>query len=227
MGNDFEALESQPAGSVAWSRQEIGGVEQFTPEEQEAVRHRMKAMDQLLKDDVKAKYKIELFFGKARSMHNPTPGIMSFWESGSRFHGGGDTKIYQCPGKSKGVNNCTSFIPDSGNASAILFCPKCGTNWKGTDVIGERIARLSMQNWALILLRHFVLLENNADIYLKHAHDDIRTKTMIEQAKQKGGELLAKVRNKRALYIYPLARIIKDTSNGADLYGRFHAFLTA
>jgi hypothetical protein len=227
MPDNIETLEEQPRGAVPWSRKEIGGVEQFTPEEQEAIRQRMQGMDKLLKDETKAKYKIELFFGEARSTAKPTPGILSFWESGSRFHGGGDTKIYQCPGKSLRLSTCESFIPDSGNASAILFCPKCGTSWKGPDVIGERLARLSMQNWAHVLLRYFVLLEHNADMYLKHARDDIRTKAMIEQAKQKGGEVLAKVRNKRALTIYPLGRIVKDTSNGADLYGRFYAFLTA
>lgn len=216
-----------PVQEVA-HRQEIRGVEQFSEEEQKAIKERMAAIDLLLKDqEGKGRYKIELFFTSARSMNKPTPGVLSFWESGSRLHGGGDCKMYICPGKYRRVNECEAFIPDAGNASAVLFCPKCGTSWKGDDVIGEHLARLSMKQWADLLLHYFVRLEHNADIYVKHAKDDIRTVAMMEQAKNKGGESLNKVRVKRALVIYPLKNIVKDTSAGASLLGRFQALLTA
>ena len=210
-------------------RKEILDVQQFAPEEQEAVRNRMKAIDLLSAEarEGKAKYKIELFFTSARSMQKPTPGVLSFWESGAKMHGGGDTKLYICPGKYKKINECSAFIPDSGNASAILFCPKCGTSWKGPDVIGEHIARLGIQDWANLLALYYVRLEHDADIYVKHAKDDIRTTTMLEQARNRGGEVLAKVRERRALVIYPLSRIIKDTSAGASLTDRFKALLSA
>jgi hypothetical protein len=217
-----------PVEGVSADRKEVLGVEQFTPQEQEAIKERMAAIDLLLKDqEGKGKYKIELFFTSARSMNKPTPGVLSFWESGSRLHGGGDCKIYICPGKFRKISTCEAFIPDAGNASAVLFCPKCGTSWKGDDVIGEHIARLSMKQWADLLLHYFTRLEHNADVYVKHSRDDIRTKAMIEQAKQKGGEILNKMRSNRALVIYPLKNIIKDTGTGASLLGRFQALLTA
>lgn len=200
---------------------------EFSKEEQEAIRMKMAALDALLKTQKHAKYKIELFFGKARSLHKPTPGIVSFWESGSKLHGGGDAKIYFCPGKMRRVNDCEAVIPEAANISSLHFCVKCSRSWKGVDVIGEIVANLTMRDWATVLLRYYVRLDHNADLYLKHAKEDIRTIAMIEQAKERGGEYLARVRNKRALHIYPLNRIIKDTSAGADLYGRFVAFLTA
>ena len=208
-------------------REEVRGVEQLTDEEQRLMRTKMEALDKLLQVEGKAKYKIELFFSRARSMHKPTPGIMSFWESGSRIHGGGDLKIYICPGKRLKKNECQSFIPDSGNASAILFCPKCGTSWQGEDVIGEHMGNHSMRIWSEVIFHYFVRLDHNADVYLKHAKDDIRTVAMVEQAAQKGGEVLAKVRDKRAQLIYPLGRIIKDCSAGASPLTRFYALLTA
>jgi hypothetical protein len=217
-----------PTQDVAFSREEVRGVEQFSKEEQEAIRQRMSAIDLLMKDqEGKGKYKIELFFTSARSLTKPTPGVISFWESGSRLHGGGDAKIYICPGKMRKIKDCEAFIPDSGNASAVLFCPKCGTSWKGDDVIGEHIARLSMKQWAALLVHYFTRMELNADIYVKHSKDDIRTVAMLETAKSKGGEALNKVRNKRAVVIYPLKNIIKDTAAGSDLYSRFTALLTA
>lgn len=210
------------------SREAVRGVEQFSKEEAQAIKERMAAIDLLMKDqEGKGKYKLELFFTAARSMNKPTPGVISFWESGSKLHGGGDCKIYICPGKFRRINNCDGFIPDSGNASGVLFCPKCGTTWKGDDVIGEHIARLTMRQWAEVLHTYFVRLEMNADVYVKHSKDDIRTVAMLEQAKDKGGEVLNKTRSKRALVIYPLKNIIKDTSAGASLLTRFQALLTA
>lgn len=212
-------------GAVPWTEERLPV--QLGPEELEAVQAKMKALDSLLVTKQHAKYKLELFFSRARSNTIPTPGILSFWESGSKFHGGGDAKLYICPGKDSGRNGCEAFIPDSANASSFLWCPKCGLRWPGAAVIGERIARLSMQKWSEVLLYYFVRLEHNADVYVKHSLDDIRTVAMVEQARQRGGEHLAKVRGKRARSIYPLRHIIADTANGADLYGRFRAFLTA
>jgi hypothetical protein len=217
-----------PIQDVSANREEVLGVEQFTAQEQQAIKERMAAIDLLMKDQKdKGKYKIELFFAAARSIHKPTLGVLSFWESGSRLHGGGDCKVYVCPGKHKRVNECEAFIPDAGNASGVLFCPKCGKTWKGDDVIGEHIAVVGMKQWAELLLHYFVRLEHNADIYVKHAKDDIRTVAMMEQTKNKGSELLDKVRTDRALVIYPLKNIIKDTSAGANLLSRFQALLTA
>jgi hypothetical protein len=200
---------------------------ELSPEEQEAVRQRIKALDELLKTTKHAKYKIELFFGKARSLNHPTPGIMSFWESGSKLHGGGDAKVYICPGKFFKVSQCESVIPEAAVMSGLHFCSTCKRTWKSKQVIGEQLANLTMRDWAKVILHYFIILEHNADIYLKHSHDDIRTVAMQEQAKSRGGEALAKVRGRRAVHIYPLNRIVKDTSAGADVLGRFVAFLTA
>jgi len=215
----------QLQGAVRWTEETLPV--QLSKEELEAVHERMKLLDELLKTGTKAKYKIEILFTKDRSMHRPTPGAVSFWESGSKLHGGGDGKLYICPGQSLGRNDCSSFIPDSANASSFLWCPRCGIRWQGTEVIGERLAVLPLKKWGEVLLHYFTKLENNADIYVKYAREDIRTKAMLEQARQQGGEKLEKVRNARAKSIYPLKNIVWDTSNGADLLGRFQAFLTA
>lgn len=214
-----------PVSQTAWSENQIPI--ELSPAELEAIQAKMKALDELLKTTKHAKYKIELFFGKARSMRRPTSGIISWWESGSKLHGGGDAKIYICPGRRRKVNNCEAFIPDASNASAFLWCPQCGQRWEGEQVIGEHVANLMMQQWADVLLYYYVRLEHNADIYVVHAKEDIRTTAMIEQASQKGGDLLEKVRSRRARHIYPLANIIKDVSGGADLRKRFLAFLSA
>lgn len=215
----------QLEGAVRWTEESLPV--QLSPEELEAVHERMKLLDELLKTGTKAKYKIEILFTRSRSVHKPTPGAISFWESGSKLHGGGDAKLYICPSKSLGRGECEAFIPDTANSSSFLWCPKCGGRWEGKEVIGERLAVLPLKKWGEVVLYYFTRLENHADIYVKYARDDIRTKTMLEQARQRGGEVLEKVRNNRAKSIYPLKNIVWDTSNGADLLGRFQAFLLA
>lgn len=195
-------------------------------EEKHELQKRMEAMDKLLAAQKKAKYKIELFFGKARSMNNPIPGAISFWESGTKLHGGGDAKIYFCPGKLLKKNECQGVIPFSFNAYGFLVCPHCKETWKGNQVVGEVLGRHTMKDWADLLYRYFRRLDHNCDIYLKHAPDDIRSVAAQEQERQRGGELLNKAR-KRALHVYPLQNIVKDTAAGADILGRFYAFLTS
>lgn len=215
-----------PANEVKWKEEILAPIE-LSPEEQEAVRLRMKAVDALLKTDKHARYKIELFFGKARRLYEPTPGIISLWESGSKLHGGGDSKIFICPGKLLKRNDCQAVIPEAANVSSTHFCSSCRVTWSGKEVIGEHIANLPMKKWAEVLFQYFQRLGYNADIYLKYAPDDIRTTAALEQEKNRGGEMYAKTRSRRSKLLYPLSHIIKDTAAGADLLGRFVAFLMA
>lgn len=203
----------------------------LTEEEKEVVDKKQKALDELLSTKHLAKYKLEVMFGDDRSMHRPFSGSISFWESGSKLHGGGDSKLYVCdsvvPGRE--ARGCGAFIPDSANGLNFIVCPKCNTMWRNEEIVGEIWFRLTMHKWAEVLLKWFQRLEHNADIRLKYARKDIRSVAEREQDHQMGGELLEKARDpeSRATAIYPLANIIKDTAAGADLYGRILAFLSA
>lgn len=195
-------------------------------EELHALKGRMMAMDKLLAEAQKAKYKIELMFGSKYATNQPYPGALSLWESGSKLHGGGDTKVYECPGRTLKVNDCIGLIPDASQGYGYLMCPDCKTVWQGMQVGGERLARLTTQGWSTLLYRFFVRLGHNADVYVKRPRRDIRVAASAEQAKTIGGELLAKIR-KREVFIYPLKNIIKDVNAGADPVKRFKALLSA
>jgi hypothetical protein len=199
----------------------------LTPEEEHALKARMATMDKLLSEKGLAKYKLEIQFERKRSVVNPTFGIMSFWESGTKLHGGGDTRIYICPSKDRKMSDCEAFIPDSSAGYGFLVCPKCKHTWQGPDVLGEVGARLTMQNWAVLIHKYFMRLEGNADIYVKYPKHDIRVLAAAEQQKQLNGDELAKLRRDQQRCIYPLKNIITDVSNGADLLSKFYAFLRA
>lgn len=204
----------------------IESAPELTDEEKHALEQKMRALDKLLADAGKAKYKIELMFVRARSGWKPTKGIMTFWESGTKLHGGGDTAMKLCPGKRLGRSDCEAFIPDSAIGLGHCVCSACGQVWKGEQVDEALIANHTMRDWARILYRYFRMLNYNCDIYLKHAPDDIRS-AAYQDVQWKTGDALATVRQRRALHIYPLKNIIKDTASGSDILTRFHAFLTA
>lgn len=206
------------------------GVIELSAEEKEAFEKRKTALEKILTSDkVIAKYKIEVMFGKARSLRNPTPGVLSVWASGTKLHGGGDEKLYLCPGKSLKKNECTGLLFDAYNTSSGIICPTCGSTWKQEQVIGEVFFNLPMRKWADVLYTYYRLCDYNCDIYLKHAPDDIRSKAKAQSEKQtwRGTQLLVKSREVRARHSYPLRNIIKDTSGGSDLLSRFYAFLVA
>jgi hypothetical protein len=199
----------------------------LSEEDQDALKKKMAAMDKLLAQQQIAKYKIELFCSYRRSKVRPFPAAISLWESGSKLHGGGDEKVYECPAEKFKLPPCNGIIGGLNQGYGHLVCPKCRKVWKGTQVDGERFAVLTNRGWSQLIMKFFIRLEHNADIYVKTPRSDLRIAANAEQLKQLGGEKLAAVRTKKDLIIYPLKNIIKDTSNGADLLGRFYALLSA
>lgn len=224
---EFDPWKTKGASEIKWGEDtSIENVPELSAEDRYAIQQKMTALDKILAEQGKAKYKIELMFGRARSLRKPTPGMLTFWESGMRLHGGGDTKMYICPGKTRRRNECEAFIPMSANGYGFLICPECQMRWTGDDVFGEIGCVLSMADWSRAILKHFIRLGHNADIYVKMSRGDIRALALLEQQRQHKGEKLALARD-RPRYIYPLKNLIKDCSAGSDLLKRLYAFLTA
>jgi hypothetical protein len=212
-------------------QEDLTGTPAATPEEAEEVAQKKSLYDKLLAEKGLAKYKLEVNFGEERSLHRPFGGIVTWWESATKLHGGGDAKLYLCDNngdypelEGKG---CKAILPDSANGLNFIACPKCGLIWRNEQVVGEIWYKLPMQKWADVLYDWFRRLEMNADIRIKYARADIRTAAMREQERQRGGEVLAKVREELCSSTYPLANIIKDTAAGADTRGRILAYLQA
>lgn len=221
-------VPTQDPGDIPWSRDgKLNSTAELTEETKAEVDRRAKLLDKELIEEQRAKFKLEVLFGKDYSSFKPSAGAISFWANGRQFHGGGDCKMYICPGKNLGRSDCQHFIPDSSQGYGFLVCPKCLTLWQPDQVIGEVLARLSIQSWANVLLKFFLRLEMNADIYVKYHPESLRNAALVEQEQDKGGELLGNARRKRVPFIYPLRNIIKDTSAGASLHGRILAFLKA
>ena len=192
---------------------------QLSEEELDTLKKRMLAMDELLKEKKRAKYKIEIFLSSHYRTNQHYPGALSFWLSGSKLHGGGDEKIYLCP-------TCEVLILPHAQGYGHLVCSKCGVIWKGSQVKGEIFHRNTTQHWVERLYYWFRVLDFDADFYMKRPKTDIRVAADVEQLRQLGGEKLA-VARKREVVVYPLYHLIKDTSTGASIPSRIHAFLRA
>jgi hypothetical protein len=199
-----------------------------------AVKAKIDAMRLLLQRHVVAKYKVEVQFGKARSSTTPFPGVISLWLSGTKFNGGGDEKIYECP-----RDTCGALImPDQITQSQVIengvpdfksvsICGKCGTAWESSKTSGERFYKLTTQNWAIAILKMFRKVHMNADIYLKYHPTDIRYKAAMELVRNRGGEEIAKARSSRGVHIYPLKNIIMDVKHGSELLKRIGVFISS
>ena len=222
-----------PVHEIKYDTPEVQFSEKITDEERAAIAARMEALGKLLNEKRKARYKLEVFFDGERSIHKPFGGLVTWWESGSKFHGGGDTKMYVCDNNGNFPKltgkGCGALMPESSSGMTFLVCPKCGALWRNEEVVGEIFYRLTAQNWAAVLVGWFRRLDLDADIRIKYARDDIRDVAMQEVERDRGGELLHRVRSeeRRSVSVYPLMNIVKDTSAGADLYKRVLAFLLA
>lgn len=227
--NDGRTFHGPAESQQLQDSTQIGSI---SADEEIAIRKRMEALDKLLREDkIKAKYKIEVQFGKGRSTWKHFAGAMTVYVSGTKLHGGGDEKLYWCPREDCGgiVPPIQRFVEETkdGRSIARVPCPHCQVMWDENVLIGERLFRLSPRDWATTILRTFIMLDHNADVYVKYHPTDIRYQTEMEMARKRGGEEVNKARKNRGLHIYPLRNIIRDTSNGAVLYDRILAFIKA
>jgi DNA-directed RNA polymerase subunit M/transcription elongation factor TFIIS len=219
---DFGPAESLKRQKALYEAEQAGkAVQPVSAEEEGRIIEKMKALQKLLDERVRAKYKLEVQFGKGRTSRGfPFAGVISCWLSGTKLHGGGDEKIYECP-------YCDSLILPYQIDNAVTRCGHCGRTMQSSETIGERYYKLTEQDWAHAILKVFMRLDMDADIYLKYHPTDIRYKTAMEMARNRGGEEIGKARKNRGLHIYLLRNIIKDTKHGSDLYKRIRIFINA
>jgi hypothetical protein len=195
--------------------------------------------------DARAKFKLEIMFGKRRSSTALNPVMVTIWESGKRFHGGGDEKMYWC-----GYDDCMNPIKVEQFMVDDVLCTKCNrrnfcdpkikaahirsrrlrvkdtTQLDRTEVlVGERMINTDLRKLSVFMARHWRLLGGNADVSLKFHRTDIRYDP-VHQEKQ-SRDLLDKARSDRLPGIYVLERIIKDTVAGKSVEDCFFTFLTA
>ena len=195
----------------------------------------------------KARYKIEVLFSKHRSSlaHKPSPCMVIIWESGKRFHGGGDQKMYWC-----GYQDCDKPLSSDNFAYMHVVCPHCNREqWLDPDsrdshilaaqqqnsdtsglrrmplVVGERLANLVPAKLADLLVITWRKLDGDADVYLKYSPLEIRYDAVHETSKDMDN--LEKVRVQRTPVIYTLKSILKDIGAGADLHKRFLGLITS
>lgn len=205
-------------------------------------------VSRISKVDLKAKYKIEVMFSKHRSSlaHKPSPLMLTIWESGKKYHGGGDQKMYWC-----GYDDCDMPLSSDHFAAYHCVCPSCnrelflddqskaqhraylkreGKNPSDMDripvIAGEKLANLIPSKLAELLEKTWRRLEGDADIYLKYSPFEIRYDP-VHEPDSKVIDLLDKARIQRQPVIYPLKNIMKDIHAGADLRKRFLAMITS
>jgi len=195
---------------------------------------------------VRAGFKIEIFFGPKRSVHNDYGALVTVYESGKHFHGGGDSLAYYCldqkvlpkgpiisrddsafpllrallTGKKEvGTIGCGHIIPSDNIVLGRALCLHCKKEIYSTELVANAPFFGATADLAEFCELLFVHLKHNADIYCKYDRTDIRYQVCETKY---GAE---KAHYLRGLSIYPLHNILRDTSNGSSLVSRFKSFL--
>lgn len=197
----------------------------------------------ILEADTRAAHKIQINFGPGRSALRDFKALVSLWESGKHFHGGGDAHMYTCLdhrifendsttppsalpvfrrlAKERVEYGCGHPITDADIRGPVAMCPGCKNLIPAKYLLGQIPFYGSAQDLAELVAILFHKLRDDADIYCKYDRTDIR----FEMQKSRHG--LEKAQQLRGLFIYPLGRIMKDVGAGASLEGRFKAFFLA
>jgi hypothetical protein len=188
-------------------------------------------------DEIKAKYKIELHFGKKRTTKGPNVCAVSAYQSGLHLDGEGDEMMYICAERDRGLElggttakvndapvergteGCGAFIPGASLKGGFAVCPSCQRSIRADALTNTVLVSLPTSRLAGMVATWFRKLDSNCDIYVKYHPTDIR---YIAMEKAHG---LDKARMLRGLSIYPLANIIRDTAHGSSIEARFTAFL--
>ena len=228
---DFDKKASPEERAAAARARAAGGVVEMDDKtaKENAERERLgrtseKKTDEKLETSLSgiilAKYKIEVTFVEGRTVKGPNRLGIQIWESGKRFHGGGDELMYWCKDNRKDENSgCWAPIPSDCIRGGVAICPSCKRAVNAEYLTNMRLGYVTSQNLAKELVTMFRSLSSNCDIYLKYHKTDIH---YIALEREKGPDV---ARRLKGMHIYPLKNIIKDTSNGSDLEKRFYAFV--
>lgn len=170
--------------------------------------------------EIKAKYKIEVSFEKGRTPNGPNILGVQVWESGKRFHGGGDELTFFCKDVESDLG-CFAVIPSDFVKGGVAYCPSCKKGVNADRLTNMLIGKVTSQALAEQLAKMFRELSSSADIYLKYHKTDPH---YVAMERAKGPDTAKRL---KGMHIYPLKNILKDTAAGADLVKRFKAFVTS
>lgn len=189
-----------------------------------------------------ASHKIEINFGPKRTTAGPNVFSISVWESAGALNGGGDALCYFCLEKDRGLleeaddvepasgkvkkgeGGCGGIIPDRNMRGGMGKCPTCNSMVNLANATTHILGKLPTTRLAEKVAKLFRQLKEDADIYVVYHPTDMRSVLTSQAASM---EKVDAPRAKRALTIYPLKNIIKDTMNGSSVESRFEALFRA
>ena len=196
--------------------------------ENQIIQRRVLSLEMALTPPERAKYELSLCILDSHSMAPAMGSVEVFTAATNGFsESWHQTKLYWCPGRRLGVNDCERLlIPDS-NFSVNHTCPCCGNTWKAEVMMGEIIARLPRQKWAQMLAQQVESLGRFVDIRAKVFTEGARVATYEDLSRKGDGSRVEKVRRLAKRVYYPYRNLIRDLNNGSTLESRMVFLLNA
>lgn len=175
-------------------------------------------------EEVKAKYKIQILFGPRRNTSHTNLCMVHVFESGGYHHEHQDQLCYFCWDIEDRNIGCRKVIPASKINGSVGWCDTCKAPRVTSKLTEFIVYNLPTAIIADNVYKLFRSLDSNADIYIKHAKNDIRKLTELGD---KGLRDMKKIEDQRDAVIYPLKHILKDVSNGSNVIHKIDTFLRA
>jgi hypothetical protein len=188
-----------------------------------------------VKEDVSAKWKLEIHLLSERSWHRPYRGAIRPFESGRYLHGEGDASAFWCMhltetdavakgygcGKIISADITPSRIVEGRETGGRVICPHCFKSWDSRYLTQQRVLTLNTTKWAEVLAFEISINHYDIDLYLKFHKVDLQPVAMGSV------EELANARNSREPVMYTKEDIIHDACASGDLTRCIRAFLEA
>lgn len=182
-------------------------------------------MNKIIEDNKAAKYKIQITFNHKRKNWQTTPCTLTCWESAGNLNEDNDKILFLCRAEKDPRLGCGfPFLEEpkrcliNGFPTRVFECKNCPK--KDNDyrlILATAVSQIVYFNLppkklALKIYDYFRKLESNADIYIKYFKDDFRGGVLTDNAD---------------FVIYPLERIIKDSTNNSLVLKNIETFLSS
>lgn len=188
-----------------------------------------------VKEDVSARWKLEIHLLSERTAMRPYRGTIVPLESGRYLNGEGDATAYWCMhldvnraveqgygcGHIVSSDVSPSRVVDGVEKGGRVICPYCFKSWDPQYLTHQRLLILDTQKWAEVISFEIANNKYDVDLYLKFHKSDLQP-VALGTAKE-----LADARNAREPVMYTKEDIIHDACAGGDLTRCVRAFLEA
>lgn len=188
-------------------------------------------VEDTFKRDVRAKYKIEIFFIPKMQTEIEYVGVIQGWYT----QGNADNSLYFCP-RCGGILREDAFgelyVTDDNRPHAGYYgavCHGCGGRFPGEEVLAMFRGKHTIDRWVDILERYYHMFNGDVDFYLKRNKRRFLPEYYRHDSNpiEKNALRVVKTVVDKDRLLLPLKEIVKVTATGREIRSLIRGLITA